>query len=178
MSYGSQESWPLHTPLGVMLPSCAGSCSWLWPSSCQSLARLRPSCLHFSDLSKTGGLGWRPKRGDSRARKPIAPIPVAVELRIETCRRCCHRPTRDSTGGSARRDRHVKRYASGLIADNCDVVTVRRALGHASATTTLRTYAHLWPTAEDRTRRAAHSSCELRSLLLRTPRGLPGRKTR
>jgi integrase len=46
-------------------------------------------------------------------------------------------------------------YASGLIAAGCDVVTVQRALGHASATTTLRTYAHLWPTAEDRTRSAA-----------------------
>ena len=30
-----------------------------------------------------------------------------------------------------------------------------RALGHASATVTLNTYAHLWPTAEDRTRAAA-----------------------
>lgn len=46
-------------------------------------------------------------------------------------------------------------YASGLIADGCDVVTVQRALGHAKATTTLNTYAHLWPTAEDRTRKAA-----------------------
>ena len=46
-------------------------------------------------------------------------------------------------------------YASGLIAAGCDVVTVQRALGHAKATTTLNTYAHLWPTAEDRTRRAA-----------------------
>lgn len=46
-------------------------------------------------------------------------------------------------------------YASGLIADGCDVVTVQRALGHASATITLSTYAHLWPTAEDRTRSAA-----------------------
>ena len=46
-------------------------------------------------------------------------------------------------------------YASGLIASGCDVVTVQRALGHASATTTLNTYSHLWPTAEDRTRRAA-----------------------
>lgn len=41
------------------------------------------------------------------------------------------------------------------IAAGCDVVTVQRALGHAKATTTLNTYAHLWPTAEDRTRRAA-----------------------
>ena len=46
-------------------------------------------------------------------------------------------------------------YASGLIAAGCDVVTVQRGLGHAPATTTLRTYAHLWPTAEDRTRAAA-----------------------
>jgi integrase len=46
-------------------------------------------------------------------------------------------------------------YASGLIASGCDVVTVQRALGHAKATTTLNTYAHLWPTAEDRTRAAA-----------------------
>lgn len=48
-------------------------------------------------------------------------------------------------------------YASGLIAAGCDVVTVQRALGHASATTTLSTYSHLWPTAEDRTRAAATS---------------------
>jgi len=46
-------------------------------------------------------------------------------------------------------------YASGLIAAGCDVVTVQRALGHAKATTTLDTYSHLWPTAEDRTRKAA-----------------------
>ena len=43
-------------------------------------------------------------------------------------------------------------YASGLIAAGCDVVTVQRALGHSTATTTLNTYSHLWPTAEDRTR--------------------------
>lgn len=46
-------------------------------------------------------------------------------------------------------------YASGLIADGCDVVTVQRALGHQSATITLNTYSHLWPTAEDKTRAAA-----------------------
>jgi hypothetical protein len=45
-------------------------------------------------------------------------------------------------------------FASGLIAAGCDVVTVQRALGHASATTTLNTYGHLWPDAEDRTRAA------------------------
>lgn len=48
-------------------------------------------------------------------------------------------------------------YASGLIAAGCDVVTVQRALGHSKATTTLNTYSHLWPSAEDRTRTAANS---------------------
>jgi integrase len=46
-------------------------------------------------------------------------------------------------------------YASGLIASGCDVVTVQRSLGHSSPSITLDTYAHLWPTAEDRTRKAA-----------------------
>ncbi|ORM29205.1 tyrosine-type recombinase/integrase [Williamsia sp. 1135] len=46
-------------------------------------------------------------------------------------------------------------YASGLIADGCDVVTVQRAMGHKDATTTLNTYSHLWPRAEDRTRKAS-----------------------
>jgi hypothetical protein len=42
-----------------------------------------------------------------------------------------------------------------LIAAGCDVVTVQRAMGHASATTTLRTSARLWPTDEDNTSAAA-----------------------
>jgi integrase len=48
-------------------------------------------------------------------------------------------------------------FASGLIHQGCDVVTVQRALGHSQATTTLGTYSHLWPTAEDRTRNAAEA---------------------
>lgn len=50
---------------------------------------------------------------------------------------------------------HLCHYASGLIAAGCDVVTVQRALGHSSASVTLNTYSHLWPSAEDRTRKAA-----------------------
>lgn len=58
--------------------------------------------------------------------------------------------------GVAHKLHHLRHYfASGLIAAGCDVVTVQRAMGHASATTTLSTYAHLWPTAEDKTRAAA-----------------------
>jgi len=39
-------------------------------------------------------------------------------------------------------------------------VTVQRALGHAKASTTLETYSHLWPSAEDKTRRAATALAE------------------
>lgn len=46
-------------------------------------------------------------------------------------------------------------HASALIAAGCDVVTVQRALGHASASITLDVYSHLWQTGEDRTRAAA-----------------------
>jgi integrase len=63
-------------------------------------------------------------------------------------------------------------YASGLIADGCDVVTVQHALGHSSASITLNVYSHLWPKAEDRTRAAAanlmaataHSADSVRTL--------------
>lgn len=48
-------------------------------------------------------------------------------------------------------------FASGLIAAGCDVVTVQRAMGHKSASVTLDTYSHLWPSAEDRTRNAIES---------------------
>jgi integrase len=55
------------------------------------------------------------------------------------------------------RDRWLFPFASGLIASGCDVVTVQRALGHASATTTPNSYSHLWPDADDRTRAATES---------------------
>jgi integrase len=65
------------------------------------------------------------------------------------------RIARDAVGiGNRLHDlRHF--YASGLIRAGCDVVTVQRALGHSSAAITLTTYSHLWPDANDRTRRAA-----------------------
>ncbi len=59
-------------------------------------------------------------------------------------------------------------FAGGLIAATCDVVTVQRTIGHASATTTLSTYAHLWPTAEDKTR-AATSEMAAAVLATRLP---------
>jgi hypothetical protein len=51
------------------------------------------------------------------------------------------------------------------------VVTVQLSLGHSKAATTLNTYVHLGPTAEDRTRKAAESiMCESlgRALEVRT----------
>jgi integrase len=66
------------------------------------------------------------------------------------------RSAREAAGLSGIRLHDLRHfYASGLIAQGCDVVTVQRALGHANAATTLGTYSHLWPTAEDRTRKAA-----------------------
>ncbi|MBC2932306.1 tyrosine-type recombinase/integrase [Nocardioides sp. zg-1228] len=60
-----------------------------------------------------------------------------------------------SDAGLAHKLHDLRHYfASGLIAAGCEVVTVQRAMGHASATTTLSTYAHLWPTAEDKSRAA------------------------
>jgi integrase len=43
-------------------------------------------------------------------------------------------------------------YASALIAGGASVKQVQTVLGHSSAVITLRTYAHLWPGDEDRTR--------------------------
>lgn len=43
-------------------------------------------------------------------------------------------------------------FASALIAGGASVKQVQSVLGHANAMITLRTYAHLWPGDDDRTR--------------------------
>lgn len=48
-------------------------------------------------------------------------------------------------------------YASVLIQAGISVKVVQARLGHATATETLDTYAHLWPADEDRTRAAIDS---------------------
>lgn len=64
----------------------------------------------------------------------------------------------DSAGMSDIRMHDLRHfYASGLIANGCDVVTVQRAMGHSNATTTLATYSHLWPTAEERISKASEA---------------------
>jgi integrase len=72
-----------------------------------------------------------------------------------TQRWCYFRNQADLKGLRLHDCRH--HFASGLIAAGCDVVTVSRALGHSNPAITLKIYAHLWPSAEDRTRQAAAS---------------------
>jgi len=45
-------------------------------------------------------------------------------------------------------------FASALLAAGVDIVAVSKAMGHSSASITLDVYAHLMPSAEDRTRAA------------------------
>jgi integrase len=81
--------------------------------------------------------------GDGR---PVSPGTVGVMWRRASRKAGCD-------GMHLHHLRHF--YASGLIAAGCDVVTVQRALGHQTASVTLNTYSHLWPSAEDKTRSAA-----------------------
>lgn len=61
-------------------------------------------------------------------------------------------------------------YASLLIADGADVKVVQARLRHASATTTLNTYAHLWPDTEESTRATVGAAMAARADSLRTRR--------
>ncbi|MEE3064591.1 MAG: tyrosine-type recombinase/integrase [Actinomycetota bacterium] len=46
-------------------------------------------------------------------------------------------------------------FASQLIAEGADIQTVQARMRHDLASTTLNTYAHLWPDADESTRTAA-----------------------
>lgn len=59
-------------------------------------------------------------------------------------------------------------YASALIHGGCSVKEVQARLGHATAQETLSTYAHLWPSSEDRTRDASSKVFKRRSAPDRT----------
>lgn len=69
------------------------------------------------------------------------------------------RRIREATGLPDEVTLHTLRhtFASNLIAQGCDVVTVQRALGHSTPSITLNVYSHLWPSAEDKTRSATAS---------------------
>jgi integrase len=68
--------------------------------------------------------------------------------------------------------------ASLLIAAGADVKVVQTRLRHASATTTLNTYAHMWPDADESTRAAVADVLAARADSLRTKRSSPGRSPR
>lgn len=89
--------------------------------------------------------GWLFPRGGGAG----APVHAATVARYR-------RTLRDKVDISCRLHDLRHFYASGLIAAGCDVVTVQRALGPSSAAITLTTYSHLWPDANDRTRKAAN----------------------
>lgn len=59
-------------------------------------------------------------------------------------------------------------FASLLIQAGCDVKIVQARLRHASATTTLNTYAHMWPDTEESTRAAVANVLTARADSLRT----------
>jgi len=55
----------------------------------------------------------------------------------------------------------LRHYAASVMIDRgLSVKAVQVQLGHASASTTLDTYAHLWPEAEDATRAALASGLD------------------
>ncbi len=57
--------------------------------------------------------------------------------------------------------------ASLLIASGADVKTVQARLRHASATTTLNTYSHLWPDKDESTRAAVDAVLAARAEQIR-----------
>ncbi len=59
-------------------------------------------------------------------------------------------------------------YASLLIASGLDVKVVQARLRHASAMTTLNTYGHLWPDADESARAAVSVVMAARADSLRT----------
>jgi integrase len=60
--------------------------------------------------------------------------------------------------------------ASLLIAGGADIKTTQTRLRHASATTTLRVYAHLWPGADESTRAVVAGVLTARADSVRTSR--------
>jgi integrase len=68
--------------------------------------------------------------------------------------------------------------ASLLIASGADVKVVQTRLRHASATTTLNTYAHMWPDADESTRAALADVLTARADSLRTSRSSSKRSPR
>jgi integrase len=75
------------------------------------------------------------------------------------------RPRRVEAGLPADTTWHLLRhtYASILIDGGESVTVVARRLGHANPSETLRTYSHLWPDSDDRTRQVVDAAFSKRA---------------
>jgi integrase len=95
-------------------------------------------CSAHSDL----GLVFTNERGDPLQQQPFASVWATASAKVQSV----------PTWATPHDLRHY--YASLLIRSGASVKVVQSRLGHASATTTLDTYGHLFPDEEDRTRAA------------------------
>ena len=108
------------------------------------------------------------RRGPRRCSSTIGPPAGALDARAG-------HPRGAGQGARAAADfrfhdlRHY--FASLLIASGADVKVVQARLRHASAKTTLDTYGHLWPDADDSTRAAIDAVMAARADYLRTAGG-------
>ena len=102
----------------------------------------RPEHPHKSVVSRGAASGQVRARECTRVRE-TARCRCVVEQAAEPVDNPW--PVTAAAGVSVLRPHELRHfYASGLIASGCDVVTIQRALGHASAAETLDTYSHLW----------------------------------
>jgi integrase len=62
-------------------------------------------------------------------------------------------------------------YASALISQGATIKQVQTVMGHATAAVTLRTYTHLWPGDDDKTRLMIDNALGVADFL-RTPRAV------
>ena len=69
--------------------------------------------------------------------------------------------SRDAAGDGGLTPHDLRHYAASVMIEaGCSVKVVQHHLGHAKASTTLDTYAHLWPDSEDTTRRVLEAVLE------------------
>jgi integrase len=107
-------------------------------------------------------LPWRTPGGPSRTVRLLLTTTAGGAVRRDTfnhvwrqaVRSAGMTPNLEATGTHQLRHR----YASMLLAGGVDVRTLAEFLGHSDPSITLRTYAHLMPSAADRTRRAVEDA--------------------
>ena len=102
------------------------------------------------DDGELAGLLFRDEKGDPIRRNALGHMWRRAARKVNDAA-----AARDGVRIVDRTPHDLRHYcASVLIASGSSVKAVQKHLGHASATTTLDTYAHLWPDGEDATRAA------------------------